>query len=433
MNKKIGLYKEKTCKGVQWRVRWFGEYNETTGKQKRHSKTFALRKDAERCIKVKDAEFERGAPRDPSKVTLKEYAERWLHNKTKIEGVRPSTAILYKLTLDRLDKYFGDCLLRKIDRRTAQSFLADLQPLQSAKSSLSGWSRHRVLRHCKTLFKDAVQDGATGSNPFKGIKGEKCVTSQWYYLKPDGYLKLLDATPSLSEKVLYALCYTAGLRLTEALTLRWVDVDFEKGRVHVVNQPETQTLPPFNIKDSDARTIPIPKHTLDLLAQLQVESPDGSPYVLLAGERYSAIRDKWGQCSKAGKPWLNRYWANNIPRNFQRRVRAAGIDAAGKKLTVHILRKCCLQNWMNYAPMNVVKNLAGHSSIETTERFYSQVDESHLDNVAKVADMLFDKAGAEKTDLFLTFSPDLGHIENDGQASSCVKPLKTQKLQIESS
>jgi hypothetical protein len=48
--------------------------------------------------------------------------------------------------------------------------------------------------------------------------------------------------------------------------------------------------------------------------------------------------------------------------------------------------------------MNVVKELAGHSDIETTNRFYSAVDEMHLQAAAKLGDKLL------ATDLKLTFS-----------------------------
>jgi integrase len=85
-------------------------------------------------------------------------------------------------------------------------------------------------------------------------------------------------------------------------------------------------------------------------------------------------------------------------RDFHRLVKEAGIETEGKNLTVHILRKCCIQNWANSLPMNVVKELAGHVDIETTNRFYSTVDEMHLNTAAKLGDELL------MTDLKLTFS-----------------------------
>jgi len=426
---KVGLYKEKTSKGTQWRVRWFGQYDPSTGKQKRYSRTFKRRKDAERFIKVKDNEFERGTPRDVSTETLKEYTERWLHNKTINENLRPATVLLYELTLKRLHDYFGpNMLMRKIDTRAAKTFLAELTPINNGKESLGEWSRHRVLRQCKTLFKEALEDGTVNSNPFDKIKRPKCTPSEWYYLKPDGFHKLLEVTPNLREKVLYALAYTAGQRESEALALYWENIDFDKGRVHITNRPGTDKYPPFDIKDTDVRTIPLPRLTLDLLAQLQLESPDNVPFVLMDEQGCKRIRDKWEKCRKEGRPWLNRYWSNNIIRNFHRRVKWAGIETNDKELTVHVLRKCCGQNWANTLPMNVVKEFMGHSSIDTTEKFYSTVDDDHFDKAKETMNDLLEKAGAEKTDLFLTFSGNFEKNQSEAEKRICANSVKTIEL-----
>jgi integrase len=96
--------------------------------------------------------------------------------------------------------------------------------------------------------------------------------------------------------------------------------------------------------------------------------------------------------------WRLRYWANNVIKNFHRRVKRAGIDNADKKLTVHVLRKCCIQNWRNNLPENVVKAWGGHSGIETIDRFYSTVDEMHYEAALRFADNLL------ATDRKLTFS-----------------------------
>jgi len=267
------------------------------------------------------------------------------------------------------------------------------------------------LRQCKTLFKDAVEDGAANVNPFDKIGKPNCTTTKWYYLKSDGFHKLIEATPKLREKVLYALAYTAGLRESEALALYWTDIDFDKGRVHITNRLATKEYPPFDVKDTDTRIIPLPKLTLDLLTQLQLESPDNVPFVLMDKGGCQRIRTKWEKCCKQGRPWLNRYWSNNVIRNFHRRVLWAGIEPNGKELTVHVLRKCCGQNWANTLPMNVVKEFMGHSSIETTEKFYSTVDEDHFDKATETMNYLLEKEAnkldTETTDLKMTFLDDL--------------------------
>jgi integrase len=395
MTKKIGLYKDRK----QWRVRWFGRYDPGTGKTKRYSKLFERKVDAEKFQEKVKAEFGQGVERDPSNETLKSYAETWLRRKTKIENIRPATVLLYKGTFERLYGFFGsDRLLRSISRNDVKDFLAGLKPKAKRIEPLSDWAKHRVMRQCKTLFSEIVKDGIISVNPFTDIKMRCGLPSEWYYLKPVEFHKLLDVTPTLREKVLYCLAYTAGLRESEILSLFWTNIDFDKGMVRIVNRPATENLPGFYIKDDDAREIPLPKFTLDLLTKLQLESPEGVPFVLMDEQRCQRIRDKWEQCREQGKDWFNRNLANNTITNFHRRVKQGGIEASGKKLTVHVLRKCCIQNWANILPMNVVKELAGHSDIETTNRFYSTVDEEHLKAAAQLGDKLL------ATDLKLTFS-----------------------------
>ena len=425
---KIGLYKEKTCKGFQWRIRWFGELDPKTGKEKRYGKTFALKKDAQDFIEKLKADFKQGTRRDPSKETLKDYAERWLCLKIQSgEKIRPATATLYQGTLGRLYNYFGaDHLIRKIDRKDAQDFLASLEPLKERIEPLSDWTTHRVLRNCRTLWGEVVKDGIVSNNPFTDCKMKSGEPSEWYYLKPTEFHNLLDATQNLREKVLYALAYTAGLRETEILSLYWSSIDFEKGRVRIVNREATEKYPPFYIKDSDVRTIPLPNLTIALLTQLQLETPENVPFVLMDEQGCKRIVAKWQKCREQGADWLGRYWANNVIKKFHRRERQADIDTVGKKLTVHILRKCCLQNWANVLPMNVVKDFAGHSSIETTNRFYSTVDEMHFDAAVKLGDELLK---TETTDRKLTFSDVSKENQETKKSNGSDNHIQTKNLQ----
>ena len=102
---------------------------------------------------------------------------------------------------------------------------------------------------------------------------------------------------------------------------------------------------------------------------------------------------------------------NNILREFKRHCKKAGIKAVGQ-LTVHTLRKSCGQNWADHLPMNVVKELMGHSSIATNQEFYTQVDEDHEAKAARVVQELIDSVGegvkSGKTDAPLTPEPDYG-------------------------
>lgn len=410
----VGTYRCKTPAGIRWCVRWYGRYDPQTGKSKRYSKTFNLKKDADKFQKQKEKEFQGGAQRDTSTETLKEYCELWLKNRTRIRGLMPGTVTLYREAHERLYDFFGqDTLMRRIDRRMAQAFIAELKPINKKRiKSLSSWSRDRVLRECKTLFADAECDGVVVKNPFAKIKGPKTKSSPWYRVKPDEYRELLSVTPTVREKTLYALAYTGGLRLTEALALRWEEIDFVREEVHVVNRPATETLPPFFVKDYEARTIPLPRHTIVLLLELQEQSPEKVPYVLLTESRYRRVIAKWQKCKAEGKPWYNKYYANNSLREFKKRTKRAGIKPGNKTLSIHTLRKNYCQNLVDGGlPITTVKELMGHADISTTQKYYTTVEESHREKAVALQNELLN-LGLDKdgTDVILTFS---GNLDSD--------------------
>ena len=85
-------------------------------------------------------------------------------------------------------------------------------------------------------------------------------------------------------------------------------------------------------------------------------------------------------------------------------------------MTIHTIRKSCTQNWADHLPMNVVKELMGHSSIKTTEEFYSTVDATHQklasDSIQRLIEPDENLAAPEKSDAQVT--PDQFSSQNRG-------------------
>ncbi len=377
MTNKISLCKDKRKKRP-WVVRWFGEYNSATGKKRRYSRSFRLKVDAEEFQKAKTQEFDRGCKRDRAPdVTLGDFCEEWLD--VRKNDVKPATLELYCYTVQRLTLFFGkDRLLRDITPKDAVVFISKQRNMSKSRmgEKLSDWSREQFKHYSKAIFEAAVTWQHILSNPFDALKFQKPARKRWYRASVDEYHGLLEAAPNLRWQVFYALAYTSGARLSELFSLTWNDIDFERGLVLISNREKTPDLPPFDVKDHEARQIPVPLHTIDLLTRLQTEAPEGVPYILLDEKRYERIRAKWQELQETGKPWRNRYMINNVNREFKRHYKRAGIIPVGT-FTVHTLRKCCAQNWADRLPMNVVQNLMGHSKAETTLEYHSQVDNYH--------------------------------------------------------
>lgn len=132
------------------------------------------------------AAFRKGKLRDRSEdITLESFCDDWLA--TKSPEIRYGSKELYQATIDRLIGYFGpDKLLSKVTPIDAARFIAELKPQRRdlQGKELSGWTRHRELRNCKTMFQSAVTWKLTSKNPFKDVKAPKLIITPWHYVKP---------------------------------------------------------------------------------------------------------------------------------------------------------------------------------------------------------------------------------------------------------
>jgi integrase len=264
------------------------------------------------------------------------------------------------------------------------------------------------------MFETAVTWELIPRNPFKGVRAPKCGKPKWYYLTPEEYRKLLQVAPTLRWKAIYALAYTAGPRFGELFSLTWDDIDFEEGELGIENRSATLTMPPFEIKDYEARTIPLTKDTLHILADLRTHNEicgDKSPFVVLDERRYKLVVEKWQKYQRQGRPWENQDMVNNINRELRRHLRWAKIKPLGS-LSIHTLRKCAGKNWakVNKDPA-VTQKLMGHKDIKTTMEFYDQVTaEARAEAAAAIGKLL------QETDARLTPDGDFGGYSGGGQS-----------------
>ena len=385
--RKVGLYHYRNRK-LPWLVRWYGEIEPTTGKKKRYGKSFRTKRQAEDFRLEKMQEFKTGIKRDrPDEVTLerlcKDFLKPWNPN------AKEATMDLYKLTVVRLLNYFGtECLISSIGPRQADSFLAaQTHYMNKPTKELSDWTRLQIIRHCKTIFGVALRWQWIAQNPFTDVRMLKPGTRRWHRLAISEYRRLLEVAPTLRWKVFYALVFTSGARFGELFNLTWADIDFERGRMIIENREGSDIVPPFSVKDKDERFVQLPTETIDSLSQYQQEALEGVPYILLTKDRYERVLKRWHKYRKQGRSWRNRYMVNNVNRDFKSHAKRAGLRFNGS-FSIHTFRKTCAQNWADHLPANVVKFYLGHSKLETTNRFYSIVDESHTARTKQVMDEL---------------------------------------------
>ena len=107
-------------------------------------------------------------------------------------------------------------------------------------------------------------------------------------------------------------------------------------------------------KDKDMRVVPLPREAVNILTKLHSAACDGQVYVFVISKGVSQ-----GLPVKSTNTW----------RDFQAVRRKAGLP----KFSIHDLRKNYCTNLSAAIPMHVVRELAGHSDIRTTQKYYLKV------------------------------------------------------------
>jgi integrase len=159
------------------------------------------------------------------------------------------------------------------------------------------------------------------------------------WLRRDEDRKLLDAVATPIERVVVYLLRYTGLRVSEACSLRWDDVDLDQARLAV---RESKT-------PSGRRTIPLPPILVPVLRVWRDHR--GGAFVLST---------RHGTAMKPQFVW-------RIVKRVGERVEIEGLHP-------HVLRRTYGSDLINEGlRLEVVSKLLGHSSTTITEKSYAQL------------------------------------------------------------
>lgn len=239
------------------------------------------------------ADYSRGLTGNPEKVTVKEYAERWL--RMQIE-VTPRTAKRYGEELDYALKHIGHLRLQDVRPNQLKEVIGLLlrEPLPRTGMPMSPRTIAHVRTRLKSLFREAVIDQIIYVNPMESVRPPKTrrEISAGQPLDFDGAARLHTIGTALHAAGLLRLwpaLFTAvgiGLRRGEVMGLTWKDVDLSSGVLYV---RQTRVMGVKGIETGSPKTVN---------SQREIQMP-ASLIAVLQAHRIKQAKER----AEAGTDW----------------------------------------------------------------------------------------------------------------------------------
>ena len=199
------------------------------GKRKQHTETHRLRKDAERRLAELIQQANNGAYVKPAKLTVAIYFRKWLEDYAQV-NTRPRTFENYRSKMElHIIPTIGHLPLAGLRADHLQGLYRDL-----LAKPLSGRTVLHTHRAISNALNHAVRWQLVGRNVAQAVTPPRPKPYEVHALEPQDLHRILQAAKSTPYHTLLHLLAFTGLRRSEALGLRWQDVDLQIGTLRIV-------------------------------------------------------------------------------------------------------------------------------------------------------------------------------------------------------
>lgn len=353
---------------------------DANGKRKYHNRTVhGTKKDAERYLAQVLRDRDLGLFVEPTRQTVNEYLDRWLSEVVK-QRVRPRTYHDYESLLKRYVRpVLGARRLSQLNPVEVQALYNDL--VEQGLSARTVRYVHAVLH---SALKQAVKWGMVQRNVAKLVELPRQKKREMCCLTPEEARRFLDAAKGTRWEALFSLMLTTGLRPGEALGLKWADVDFENGRLHVQralvrinNSGQWRLEEPKTVRAR--RVIPLPRNVLQVLKVHRKQQLEEK----LKATNYTDYGFVFATAN--GRPLAEK---NLVREYFKPLLKKAGLP----DIRLYDLRHTCATLLLAAGENpKVVSERLGHASVTITLDTYSHVlPDMQKSATKKLQELLFD-------------------------------------------
>jgi integrase/recombinase XerD len=212
----------------------------------------------------------------------------------------------------------------------------------------------RKISSLKQFFAHLVNTGQVKENPFVSLTAPRISRYHPNYLSPDEISRIIATTEgdlyeNTRDRAAIELLSGSGLRISELLSLKLQDLEFDAGFIRVVGKGNKQRLVPLG------------------------------GYARQALGKYLSLRDQQPQAAHCAVIFVNKrgqpFSRVGMWKIVRRRVKQAGII---KRVTPHTFRHSFATHLLEGgADLRIVQEMLGHADISTTQ-IYTTLDREYI-------------------------------------------------------
>lgn len=271
------------------------------------------------------------------------------------KGLAPNSLDAYTNDLTKLNNFSEEHEkeLLSIERDDLIEFLIELKDSNASDTTIS-----RCMSVVKGFYKFLLAEGYLQRDPSSLIETRKSWQTLPRFLDNTEVEKLL-AQPDQSsdvgkrDKAMLEVLYATGLRVSELISLKLSDLDWDRGVINCYG------------KGSKQRRVPIGKSALDYL------------------KRYFAVRPRFLSGKSTDYLFVELSGIPITRQKFWRLIKDYGRQAKIEYVTPHMMRHSFATVLLrNGADLRSVQIMLGHSDISTTQ-IYTHVTNDTLQNAYK--------------------------------------------------
>lgn len=259
------------------------------------------------------------------------------------------TILSYKNDLEKFFRFFKNISIKNINRDDLRNYLKYLNDLELSEKSIS----HNIST-LRSFYKFLVAEEYLDSNLVMFIDLPKIPKNLPNVLSIEEVDKLLDIDVhdkySSRNKAMLELMYSSGLRVSELINLKVVDISLDEALVRVLGKGSKERIVPIGDCALNALNVYMSTYRKELIKK------QSSDYLFLSSLGNKMSRQAFFKIIKA----------------------IASEKSIKTEISPHTLRHSFATHMLNYgADLRSIQELLGHSDISTTQ-IYTHISKNKI-------------------------------------------------------